>query len=62
VVKAYSERVEQALERFTSPVFFSTLPDGRVVEGLAGVPSGDGPVLLVGNHQLFGQEDDDDGD
>lgn len=40
------------LTRLTSPVFLSTTADGRVVHGLAGVPS-TGPVLLIGNHQLF---------
>jgi hypothetical protein len=38
-----------------SPVFFSTLPDGRVVEGLEWVPVPEqtgGPVLFVGNHQV----------
>ncbi|KAL9233256.1 hypothetical protein vseg_008277 [Gypsophila vaccaria] len=39
----------------TSPVIFSTLEDGEIVRGLAGVPS-EGPVLLVGNHMLVGLE------
>lgn len=34
---------------------YSTLEDGTVVRGLAGVPQ-DGPVLLVGNHMLLGIE------
>ncbi|KAG1326282.1 Acyltransferase-like protein, chloroplastic [Cocos nucifera] len=39
----------------TSPVMFSTLKDGRMVKGLAGVPD-KGPVLLVGDHMLMGLE------
>ena len=40
-----------------SPKFFSTV-EGKVVEGLSGVPSPQEgrPVLLVGNHQLFGAD------
>ncbi|XP_051137440.1 phytyl ester synthase 1, chloroplastic-like [Andrographis paniculata] len=37
----------------TSPVMLSTLPDGKMVKGLAGIPQ-QGPVLLVGNHMLLG--------
>ncbi|KAG9457589.1 hypothetical protein H6P81_002097 [Aristolochia fimbriata] len=39
----------------TSPVMFSTLEDGKIVQGLAGVPN-EGPVLLVGYHMLLGFE------
>nr|GEV80259.1 acyltransferase-like protein At1g54570, chloroplastic [Tanacetum cinerariifolium] len=39
----------------TSPVMLSTLEDGRIVRGLAGVPD-EGPVLLVGYHMLLGIE------
>uniref|UniRef100_A0ACD5Z1Y4 Uncharacterized protein n=2 Tax=Avena sativa TaxID=4498 RepID=A0ACD5Z1Y4_AVESA len=39
----------------TSPAMFSTMEDGTVVRGLAGVPD-EGPVLLVGNHMLMGIE------
>ncbi|KAL4363433.1 hypothetical protein GQ457_04G033830 [Hibiscus cannabinus] len=39
----------------TSPVMLSTLEDGKVVRGLAGIPS-EGPVLLVGYHTLLGIE------
>lgn len=52
---------KQALEgnwwyRFaTSPVMLSTLEDGKIVRGLAGVPN-EGPVLLVGYHMLLGLE------
>ncbi|KAM7280103.1 hypothetical protein ACFE04_007237 [Oxalis oulophora] len=38
-----------------SSVMFSTLQDGTIVKGLAGVPS-EGPVLLVGYHMLMGLE------
>ncbi|KAM7511781.1 hypothetical protein LguiB_010656 [Lonicera macranthoides] len=39
----------------TSPVMLSTLEDGKIVRGLAGVPD-EGPVLLVGYHAFFGME------
>ncbi|MBA0831508.1 hypothetical protein Goarm_015973, partial [Gossypium armourianum] len=39
----------------TSPVMLSTLEDGKVVRGLAGIPS-EGPVLFVGYHMLMGFE------
>ncbi|KAK2977352.1 hypothetical protein RJ640_013331 [Escallonia rubra] len=38
-----------------SPVTFSTMEDGKIVRGLAGVPN-EGPVLLVGYHMLMGVE------
>lgn len=40
---------------YVSPVMLSTMPDGKIVRGLAGVPS-EGPVLLVGYHMLMGTE------
>ncbi|GMP29761.1 hypothetical protein CsSME_00004733 [Camellia sinensis var. sinensis] len=43
------------IEVATSPVMLSTLEDGKVVRGLAGIPS-EGPVLLVGYHMLLGLE------
>ncbi|RXH89205.1 hypothetical protein DVH24_031562 [Malus domestica] len=43
------------LTTVTSPVMFSTLPDGKIVRGLAGIPS-EGPVLFVGYHMLLGFE------
>lgn len=36
-------------------VMFSTMEDGKIVEGLGGVPV-EGPVLLVGYHMLLGAE------
>lgn len=39
----------------TGSVMFSTLEDGKIVRGLAGVPN-EGPVLLVGYHMLMGLE------
>ncbi|KAF2322938.1 hypothetical protein GH714_032222 [Hevea brasiliensis] len=39
----------------TSPVMLSTFEDGKIVRGLAGVPS-EGPVLYVGYHMLLGFE------
>ncbi|MFQ6662168.1 hypothetical protein Gotur_030070 [Gossypium turneri] len=34
---------------------FSTMENGKIVKGLAGVPD-EGPVLLVGNHMLMGMD------
>ncbi|KAJ0053190.1 hypothetical protein Pint_03068 [Pistacia integerrima] len=39
----------------TAPVMLSTLEDGKIVKGLAGIPS-EGPVLFVGYHMLLGLE------
>ncbi|XVF59969.1 hypothetical protein PTKIN_Ptkin08bG0005000 [Pterospermum kingtungense] len=39
----------------TSPVMLSTLENGKVVRGLAGIPS-EGPVLYVGYHMLMAIE------
>lgn len=41
------------INRLTSPVFYSTRADGRVVKGLSAVPIHQRPVLLIGNHQFF---------
>ncbi|KAJ6298841.1 hypothetical protein OIU76_019912 [Salix suchowensis] len=43
------------LMRATSPVMLSTLKDGMIVKGLAGIPS-EGPVLFIGYHMLLGFE------
>ncbi|KAI9083983.1 hypothetical protein K1719_033979 [Acacia pycnantha] len=43
------------LNAVSSPVMLSTLEDGTIVKGLAGVPS-EGPVLFVGYHMLLGLE------
>ncbi|KAG2301552.1 hypothetical protein Bca52824_030203 [Brassica carinata] len=39
----------------TSPVYLSTLANGKIVRGLEGIPS-EGPVLYVGYHVLLGLE------
>ncbi|KAJ8771913.1 hypothetical protein K2173_027090 [Erythroxylum novogranatense] len=39
----------------SSPVMLSTLEDGKIVKGLAGIPL-EGPVLFVGYHMLLGFE------
>ena len=39
----------------TSPVYLSTLANGKRVRGLEGIPS-EGPVLYVGYHVLLGLE------
>lgn len=36
-------------------MLFSTLEDGKIVRGLAGIPE-EGPVLFVGYHMLLGLE------
>jgi len=45
------------LRRLLSPVFFSTLEDGTVVEGVEGLTplmqQRERPLLFVGNHQLY---------
>ncbi|KAL9691973.1 hypothetical protein QQ045_012401 [Rhodiola kirilowii] len=43
------------LEALASPVMLSTLQDGKIARGLAGLPS-EGPVLYVGYHMLLGLE------
>ncbi|KAL3647195.1 hypothetical protein CASFOL_008163 [Castilleja foliolosa] len=40
---------------YVGPVLLSTMEDGKIVRGLAGVPN-EGPVLLVGYHMLMGME------
>ncbi|KAL6846793.1 hypothetical protein ACP4OV_024241 [Aristida adscensionis] len=46
---------ERILHYITSPVMLSTLPDGKIVRGLAGLPR-EGPALVVGYHMLLGFE------
>ncbi|KAI3828700.1 hypothetical protein L1987_02809 [Smallanthus sonchifolius] len=38
---------------YTGTAVFSTMEDGKIVRGLAGIPD-KGPVLVVGNHMLWG--------
>lgn len=47
--------INRWIHYFTSSVMFSTLEDGKIVRGLAGIPT-EGPVLLVGYHMLLGLE------
>ncbi|WCJ37554.1 Esterase/lipase/thioesterase family protein [Euphorbia peplus] len=49
------DQVVGGLRFASSSAMFSTLADGKIVRGLAGVPS-EGPVLLVGYHMLMGME------
>uniref|UniRef100_A0A175YFW7 Serine aminopeptidase S33 domain-containing protein n=1 Tax=Daucus carota subsp. sativus TaxID=79200 RepID=A0A175YFW7_DAUCS len=53
----YKKAVEKygSYRYYVSPVMLSTMPDGKIVRGLAGVPN-EGPVLLVGYHMLLGTE------
>ncbi|MFS7926889.1 hypothetical protein Hanom_Chr04g00302481 [Helianthus anomalus] len=37
---------------YIDAVMFSTMEDGKIVRGLAGIPD-EGPVLIVGNHMLM---------
>uniref|UniRef100_A0ACD5XUE8 Uncharacterized protein n=1 Tax=Avena sativa TaxID=4498 RepID=A0ACD5XUE8_AVESA len=46
---------DRVLSFATDPVMLSTLPDGKIVRGLAGLPR-EGPVVLVGYHMLMGFE------
>ncbi|KAL7257181.1 hypothetical protein ACSBR1_010998 [Camellia fascicularis] len=43
------------IEVATTPVMLSTLENGKIVKGLAGIPS-EGPVLFVGYHMLLALE------
>lgn len=56
-IKETRDSVVDPLRRLVSPKFFSTM-NGKAEEGLRGVPSPSAgrPVLLVGNHQLFGAD------
>ncbi|XP_076948945.1 phytyl ester synthase 1, chloroplastic-like [Bidens hawaiensis] len=38
---------------YMDTVMFSTMENGKIVRGLAGIPD-EGPVLIVGNHMLMG--------
>ncbi|PAN13298.1 hypothetical protein PAHAL_2G326900 [Panicum hallii] len=55
------DELQQAINRdrilnfITDPVLLSTLPDGKIVRGLAGLPR-EGPAVLVGYHMLLGLE------
>ncbi|PON69506.1 Diacylglycerol acyltransferase [Trema orientale] len=49
------EQVTGLLRIAASSLAFSTLEDGKIVKGLAGVPT-EGPVLLVGYHNIMGLE------
>jgi len=51
--EAVSSRVKP-LRDLCSPQFFSTGSDGRRSVGLGKVPTTDGPLLFVANHQLIG--------
>ncbi|KAL6601776.1 hypothetical protein ACP70R_044996 [Stipagrostis hirtigluma subsp. patula] len=46
---------ERVLHFVTNPVMLSTMPDGKMVRGLAGLPK-EGPALIVGYHMLLGFE------
>eukprot|EP00977_Amphora_coffeiformis_P010882 scaffold2558_cov172-Amphora_coffeaeformis.AAC.13 len=53
------ETVEKTLEPFIkahSPIFFSTDKAGKRWRGLSKFPEKTGPLLIVGNHQLFGAD------
>eukprot|EP00879_Flechtneria_rotunda_P018765 GHRR01019698.1.p1 GENE.GHRR01019698.1~~GHRR01019698.1.p1 ORF type:complete len:607 (+),score=210.36 GHRR01019698.1:181-2001(+) len=48
-----SQGFVSVINRLTSPVFYSTTADGKIVRGLLGIPVHQGPILLIGNHQFF---------
>ncbi|RXH82388.1 hypothetical protein DVH24_036729 [Malus domestica] len=54
-LKNASDKQFRLLSLATASVMLSTLEDGKIVRGLAGVPN-EGPVLLVGYHNLLGLE------
>uniref|UniRef100_A0A0E0M373 Serine aminopeptidase S33 domain-containing protein n=1 Tax=Oryza punctata TaxID=4537 RepID=A0A0E0M373_ORYPU len=43
------------LQYIANPVMLSTLPDGKIVRGLSGLPK-QGPAVIVGYHMLMGFE------
>ncbi|KAI4350028.1 hypothetical protein L6164_010556 [Bauhinia variegata] len=49
------DQVVGLFRSITDSVMLSTLEDGKIVKGLSGVPD-EGPVLLVGYHNLLGLE------
>lgn len=56
-IKADGGGFVSTIRTLCSPVYYSTLADGSVVQGFAGVPrrgpGGAGrPILFIGNHQL----------
>ncbi|KAJ4831351.1 hypothetical protein Tsubulata_015974 [Turnera subulata] len=53
--KRYFEDTNGSFGFALGSTFFSTLEDGKIVKGLAGVPN-KGPVLLVGYHMLMAAE------
>jgi len=44
----------QQMRQVFSPLFYATRADGSIVRGLPSASLPDGPLLLVGNHQLYG--------
>ena len=42
------------IRKAVSPVYFSARSTGGYARGLGGLPPLEGPVLFIGNHQLFG--------
>ncbi|KAH6817077.1 Esterase/lipase/thioesterase family protein [Perilla frutescens var. frutescens] len=48
-------KFNRLLQNYAGPVFLSTMEDGKIVRGLAGVPD-EGPVLFVGYHMILGIE------
>ncbi|CAN6575541.1 unnamed protein product [Malus baccata var. baccata] len=54
-LKNASDKQFRLLSLATGSVMLSTLEDGKIVRGLAGVPN-EGPVLFVGYHNLLGLE------
>lgn len=56
VVEAVIKKRVGPQREMTSPAFFSTNQAGKRRRGLSHVPSTKTPLLIVGNHQLYGQD------
>ncbi|KIY92968.1 Acyltransferase-like protein [Monoraphidium neglectum] len=57
-IRADRDGFVTTIRRLCSPVYYSTLADGRIVKGFDGVPrpgagGAGGPLLFIANHQLF---------
>lgn len=51
---ADAQRRMSAIKKYWGPVFFSTLPDGKITGGLGPLDSSQGrPLCFIGNHQLL---------
>jgi pimeloyl-ACP methyl ester carboxylesterase len=56
VIDQVAEQTVTPLRNAHSPIFFSTDSNGKRWKGLGKIPDGQGPLLIVGNHQ-FGKDE-----